>query len=65
MRLNLLQINLSDLSIITIENLSKLLKSRALGFDVEEEDEEEFEEDPDLSELANESKNLRHLLLTE
>jgi hypothetical protein len=40
--------NMSDLSLIAIEDLGNLLKSRALGLNVEEHDEEEFEEDPDL-----------------
>lgn len=46
---NLIGVNDSDLSLIAIEDLGDLLESRALGLNVEEDDEAEFEEDPDLA----------------
>lgn len=45
---HLLQVDRSDLRLVTIEDLGDLLESRALGLDIQEEDEEEFNEDPDL-----------------
>jgi hypothetical protein len=46
---NLVGVNNSDLSLITIEDLGDLLEGRALGLDVEEGDEYKFQEDPDLA----------------
>jgi len=37
-----------DLGILTIEDLSQFFEGRAFSFDVEEVDEKEFDEDPDL-----------------
>lgn len=45
---NLVGINNRNLSLVTIEDLRNLLESGALGLDVEEDDEDELEEDPDL-----------------
>jgi hypothetical protein len=44
----MLNIDVSDLSLITIEDLGDLLKSGTTGLDVEDSDEDEFEEDPAL-----------------
>lgn len=44
--LDSLDINVCNLSLITIEDLGDLLKSRALGLNVEDADEDELEEDP-------------------
>jgi hypothetical protein len=44
----MLNIDVSDLSLITIEDLGDLLKSGTTGLDVEDGDEDEFEEDPAL-----------------
>ena len=44
--LDLLEINMRHLGIITIEDLSQLLESGTPGLDVEEVDEAEFDEDP-------------------
>lgn len=41
-------INMSNLSLMPIENLGNLLEGWALCLDIEEGDEDEFEEDPDL-----------------
>lgn len=46
--LNLVQIDMSDLGVLAVKNLGQLFQGRALGFDVEEVDEEELDEDPDL-----------------
>jgi hypothetical protein len=46
--LSVFEVNLCDISIITIENSGNLFQSRALGFDVEEEDEDELDSDPNL-----------------
>jgi hypothetical protein len=45
--LNLMQINMCDNSIFTIEDPSQLLESRAPSLDVEEVNKEEFNKDPD------------------
>jgi hypothetical protein len=45
---NLLDIDIGDLSLITVEDLGKFLESWATGFNVEEVDEAELESDPDL-----------------
>jgi hypothetical protein len=37
-----------NLGLITVENLGNLLKSRALGLNIGEADEDKFDEDPDL-----------------
>jgi hypothetical protein len=47
--LHLLQVDVRNLSLVTIEDLSDLLESGTAGLDVEEDDEEEFQEDPDLT----------------
>ena len=46
--LNLLDVNVSDLGILAVEDLGDLFEGRALGLDVEEADEEELDVDPDL-----------------
>ena len=43
-----LNVDVSNLSLITIEDLSDLLEGRTLGLDVEEGDEKKFGEDPNL-----------------
>lgn len=45
---DLVGVNESNLSFITIENLSDLLEGRTLGLDVEEGDEKQFGENPNL-----------------
>lgn len=45
---DLVGVNESNLSLITIEDLSDLLEGRTLGLDVEEGDEKKFGEDPNL-----------------
>lgn len=45
--LDLLEINMRHLRIITIEDLSQLLESGPLGLNVEEVDEAELDKDPD------------------
>lgn len=50
-RLNVFKINVRDFSVIAVKDLGDLLKGRTTGFYVEEANEEEFKEDPDL-ELA-------------
>ena len=52
LRTGLVGINKSNLSFITIEDLSDLFEGRTLSFDVEEGDEEKFDEDPDLSNIS-------------
>lgn len=46
--LDLVNINVRDFGVLSIEDLGQFLKSWATGLDVEEVDEEEFQEDPDL-----------------
>lgn len=46
--LNHLNVDVSNLSVITIEDLGDLFKSGTTGLDVEDSDEDEFEEDPTL-----------------
>jgi hypothetical protein len=41
-------VNVCNLSLVSIEDLGDLLEGRALGLNVEDSDEDEFEEDPDL-----------------
>jgi hypothetical protein len=43
-----ISVNVCDLSLVSIEDLGDLLEGRALGLNVEDSDEDEFEEDPDL-----------------
>jgi len=43
-----LNVDVSNLSLITIEDLGDLLKSGTTGLDVEDSDEDELEEDPAL-----------------
>lgn len=45
----LLESDIRDLGIVAIEDPGNFLQGRATGFDVEEVDEEEFDEDPDLT----------------
>ena len=42
------QVDLTHLSIITVEDLGNLLKGRTAGLDVEDGDEDKLEEDPAL-----------------
>lgn len=42
------EVDIGNVGIITIEDSGDLLKSGTLGFDVEEEDEDELDSDPDL-----------------
>lgn len=46
--LDALKVDVGNLSLITIEDLGELLEGRALGLNVEEVHEEEFNPDPDL-----------------
>jgi hypothetical protein len=46
--LNDLNVDVSNFSLITIEDLGNLLKSGTTGLDVEDSNEDEFEEDPAL-----------------
>jgi hypothetical protein len=46
--LSVLEVNLCNISIITIKDSSNLLQSRSLGLNVEEEDEGELDSDPNL-----------------
>jgi hypothetical protein len=46
--LNDLNVDVSNFSLITIEDLGDLLKSGTTGLDVEDSNEDEFEEDPAL-----------------
>lgn len=46
--LNHLNVDVSNLSLITIEDLGDLFKSGTTGLDVEDSDEDEFKEDPAL-----------------
>lgn len=46
--LHLLEIDMCNLSLLTIEDLGNLLESWATGFDVKEGDKDEFKENPDL-----------------
>ena len=50
--LSVLKLDIGNVGVITIEDSGDLLKSGTLGFDVEEEDEDELDSDPDLSSLA-------------
>jgi hypothetical protein len=43
-----ISVNVCNLSLVSIEDLGDLLEGRALGLNVEDSDEDEFEEDPDL-----------------
>lgn len=45
---NLVIVDKGNLSLVSVEDLGNLLESRPLGLDVEEGNEEEFDEDPDL-----------------
>jgi hypothetical protein len=47
--LHLLKIDMRNFSLVAIKDLGNFFESRAAGFNVEEEDEDEFEEDPDLA----------------
>jgi hypothetical protein len=46
--LSILELNSGNIGIITVEDSGDLFKSGTLGFDVEEEDEDELDSDPDL-----------------
>lgn len=46
--LSILEVDLCDVSIITIEDSSNLLQSRALGLNIEEEYKGELNSDPNL-----------------
>ena len=48
----MLNVDVSDLSLITIEDLGDLLKSGTTGLDVEDSDEDELEEDPALVSIS-------------
>lgn len=41
-------VDLRDIGIVAIKDSSNLFEGRALGFNVEEEDEDELDSDPDL-----------------
>lgn len=46
--LSVFVVDLCDISVITIEDPRDLFKSRALGFDIEEVNEDELDRDPNL-----------------
>lgn len=46
--LSIVVVDLGDISIISIEDPGDLLESRALGLNIEEEDEDELDSDPNL-----------------
>ena len=50
--LNSLEIDVTNLSLITVEDLSDLLESGAPGLNVEDSDEDKFEEDPALANVS-------------
>jgi hypothetical protein len=50
--LNGLDIDVGDLSLITVEDLGDLLEGGSLGLDVEDADEDELEGDPALSNIS-------------
>ena len=54
-RLDLLKVDVSNLSLITIEDLGDLLESGAASLDVEYGDEDKFEEDPALVHVSIDS----------
>ena len=45
---NLLEVNICDISIFTIEDLSQFLESGTTGLNVEEVNEDKFDKDPNL-----------------
>ena len=47
-----LEIDVSNLSLVTVKDLGDLLKSWALCLDVEDGDEDEFEENPALDDIS-------------
>ena len=47
--LNLVKVDVGNLSLLAIEDLSNLLESWTTSLNVEDSDEDEFEEDPALS----------------
>jgi hypothetical protein len=57
--LNLLEIDVSNFSLISIEDTSDLLESGTARLDVEDGDEDEFEEDPALLLISLGSSNCR------
>lgn len=50
---NLVDVHNGNLGLVAVEDLGNLLESGTLGLDVEENDEDEFEEDPDLVMISN------------
>lgn len=50
---NLVGVHNGNLGLVAVEDLGNLLESGTLGLDVEENDEDEFEEDPDLIMISN------------
>jgi hypothetical protein len=50
--LNSLKIDVRNLSLITVEDLSDLLQGWALGLNVEDRDEDKLEEDPALKDVS-------------
>jgi hypothetical protein len=50
--LNSLEIDVGNLSLITIEDLGDLLEGGALGLNVEDSDEDKLEEDPALKNIS-------------
>lgn len=57
---NLVSINDGDLSFVTIEDLGDLFESRALSLDVEEDDEDELKEDPNLMIVSKWKANVQN-----
>jgi hypothetical protein len=54
-----ISVNVCNLSLVSIEDLGDLLEGRALGLNVEDSDEDEFEEDPDLRVISTLITQLR------
>jgi hypothetical protein len=50
--LDSLEIDVGNLSLITVEDLSNLFKSGALGLDIKDGDEDELEKDPALADVS-------------
>jgi hypothetical protein len=50
--LDLVDVQVSDLCILSVENLGEFFKGWASGLDIEEVDECEFDEDPDPGDIS-------------
>jgi hypothetical protein len=50
--IHLVSVDVRDLSLVSIENLGDFLEGWAFSLNVEDSDEDEFEEDPDLGRIS-------------